>query len=771
MNYLLVLCLVVMFFMVKICGSTSSKECRFPLLSNYDDMIANVTADTVDDAASVTPKLYEGWCRRDNEGSAVQVYFAVEVAINGMVIRGHSNRWVEKFSLQYSNDGSTWVYYNEVGEESEPMYLTGNTDAETNNLFWFKFTVTAQYLRIIPYPYEGGTHGGGGKPCFRFELFGCDNDLWNSIGLTEGKIGATLLITSGYARQRFRWNITSIYKGTDSANGWCPLKNDQTNKEPLIILLEAVHLITGFAILKCSSLTCVPEIVTFTMRTWSKRDIEDRPSQQAVSKDGDTAFQLQEAIEGENKSAFLYVFKKAVSGTVIFMNFYSKRCINVDYSFCIQLELYGKQLECLSALGVESSYLHPNGAIKNTQMTASSSHPDHPAYFGRREHFSAWCANPVMLKDPVVARSQYLQIDFIKLKNISAISTQGLDADNYVKAYHVYYAVDGVDFRSLRHEERNVKELLETCPDFGKRQQFNYLSKTILARYLRINPQRWLNNMCMRLEVFGCDVGASPLGMQFGMIPNEQIKASSEIKANPKNFGRLNNAGWCANVEAEALNDTAKTQYHYLQVDLLQPNVICGVATQGIRANEGNQQPEAVTSFYLRYSLTGVEWLRHHRLLTGEYHGNEVVYHWLDPPLVTRFIQFNPQSSRSPLHVCMRAEIYSCSRDERSDYLPLGMESLRISDLQLSASSQSDSSTSAKYSRLNHYIQGGAWTPAESNPTEYLQIDLAWITILTGIATQGHPEKPHRVLTYRLRHRISPDESFVEYNKNTAVIA
>ena len=115
--------------------------------------------------------------------------------------------------------------------------------------------------------------------------------------------------------------------------------------------------------------------------------------------------------------------------------------------------------ECLSALGVESSYLHPNGAIKNTQMTASSSHPDHPAYFGRREHFSAWCANPVMLKDPVVARSQYLQIDFIKLKNISAISTQGLDADNYVKAYHVYYAVDGVDFRSLRHEERNVKEV------------------------------------------------------------------------------------------------------------------------------------------------------------------------------------------------------------------------------------------------------------------------------------------------------------------------
>ena len=56
------------------------------------------------------------------------------------------------------------------------------------------------------------------------------------------------------------------------------------------------------------------------------------------------AFQLRDSTEGENKNAFLYVFKKAVSGTVIFMNFYSNRCFNIDYSFCIQLELYGKQL-------------------------------------------------------------------------------------------------------------------------------------------------------------------------------------------------------------------------------------------------------------------------------------------------------------------------------------------------------------------------------------------------------------------------------------------
>lgn len=129
-----------------------------------------------------------------------------------------------------------------------------------------------------------------------------------------------------------------------------------------------------------------------------------------------------------------------------------KKCINV-------LIQEVSSPECLSALGVESSYLHPHGAVKDKQMTASSSHDDHPAQFGRREHESAWCASPVALKDPVIARSQYLQIDFVKRKNITAISTQGLNANNYVKAYYLYHAMNDVDFHSLRDEERNTRKV------------------------------------------------------------------------------------------------------------------------------------------------------------------------------------------------------------------------------------------------------------------------------------------------------------------------
>ncbi|CAH3192720.1 unnamed protein product, partial [Porites evermanni] len=41
--------------------------------------------------------------------------------------------------------------------------------------------------------------------------------------------------------------------------------------------------------------------------------------------------------------------------------------------------------------------------------------------------------------------------------------------------------------------------------------------------------------------------------------------------------------------------------------------------------------------------------------------------------------------------------------------------------------------------------------------------------VLTGIATQGHPEQPYRTLTYKLRHTISLDEAFTTYPKNVLI--
>ena len=102
--------------------------------------------------------------------------------------------------------------------------------------------------------------------------------------------------------------------------------------------------------------------------------------------------------------------------------------------------------------------------------------------------------------------------------------------------------------------------------------------------------------------------------MEHGIILNNQIEASSATVANPKNWGRLNSGGWCVSESLLSSSATGKVLYHYLQIDLLESHLICGVATQGKQTDNPNERPEAVTAFYLKYSSKGDEWLRYHRV-------------------------------------------------------------------------------------------------------------------------------------------------------------
>ncbi|XP_039926108.1 neuropilin-2 isoform X2 [Hirundo rustica] len=85
--------------------------------------------------------------------------------------------------------------------------------------------------------------------------------------------------------------------------------------------------------------------------------------------------------------------------------------------------------------------------------------------------------------------------------------------------------------------------------------------------------------------------------------------------------------------------------------------------------------------------------------------------------------------------------------------VPLGMESGRISNMQISASSTfSDGRWTPQQSRLNSDDNG--WTPNVDSNKEYLQVDLHFLTVLTAIATQGaisrETQKGYYVRTYKL---------------------
>lgn len=116
--------------------------------------------------------------------------------------------------------------------------------------------------------------------------------------------------------------------------------------------------------------------------------------------------------------------------------------------------------ECALPLGLErrDSILHVTGPLQDSRMTASSEEDNYPAHSGRlNEPESAWCPKISALQDPVLAKSQYLQIDLITLKRIRGITIQGLEPKSVVKMYHVYYAVDPGSFRIFRNKQTHEK--------------------------------------------------------------------------------------------------------------------------------------------------------------------------------------------------------------------------------------------------------------------------------------------------------------------------
>ena len=98
------------------------------------------------------------------------------------------------------------------------------------------------------------------------------------------------------------------------------------------------------------------------------------------------------------------------------------------------------------------------------------------------------------------------------------------------------------------------------------------------------------------------------LGMGNGLIPDNDITASSKLNANtPAKNGRLNytaGSSWCAST-----NDSNP----YLQIDLQTLHIICAVSTQG-----NSQADDWVKTYTLQISTNGTTWTDYTEFATGQ---------------------------------------------------------------------------------------------------------------------------------------------------------
>ncbi|XP_067584689.1 coagulation factor V isoform X1 [Pseudorca crassidens] len=170
----------------------------------------------------------------------------------------------------------------------------------------------------------------------------------------------------------------------------------------------------------------------------------------------------------------------------------------------LRLELQGCEVNgCSTPLGMES------GKIENKQITASSIKNSwwgdywEPflARLNAQGRVNAWQAK-------ANNNNQWLQIDLLKIKKITAIVTQGcksLSSEMYVKSYTIQYSDQGVEWKPYREKSSLVDKIFEGNNNI-KGHAKNFFNPPIISRFIRIIPKTWNQNIALRLELFGCDI-------------------------------------------------------------------------------------------------------------------------------------------------------------------------------------------------------------------------------------------------------------------------
>ncbi|PFX14331.1 EGF-like repeat and discoidin I-like domain-containing protein 3 [Stylophora pistillata] len=285
------------------------------------------------------------------------------------------------------------------------------------------------------------------------------------------------------------------------------------------------------------------------------------------------------------------------------------------------------------------------------------------------------------------------------------------------------------------------------------------LKPHIDARFIRFHPRTHnLNIHCFRVELYGrrnVKKCLMPVGVEDGRIPDEAFTASSSANAKYLPYrGKLNllpsGGKYCWAAKQNNANQ-------WLQGNLGRLFNVRGVATQGRHDSD-----QWVTSFSLSYTANDFNWVfikenSQVKTYLANSHRTTVVKHVFSPDVraFARSVRFHPKGWKN--HISMRVEIYGCKED-RSCFLPLGMEIGHLSDNALSASTSYTAKRIPQFSRLNKIPssgKGGAWWSRTNNANEWLQVTFGRETTVTKVATQGRAsEKKKRFSIKHVRMRI-----------------
>ncbi|XP_022785987.1 uncharacterized protein LOC111326286 [Stylophora pistillata] len=691
-------------------------------IANCSDALGLSTNKIADDSISATtwqPGRSDPWYGRLNNQSrrswcAAVVddmqYLQIDLGpklrlITAVASQGSHNydEWVTSYKLSYSTDGGKWKFF---GKGNIPEIFDANKNRGTGVKHQINPPIVAAALRFYPVTWEGDM-------CMRVEAFGCDDIVRSDLGYatpteTIGDNHKSLVanyVSTAYSEAlgvenssviQDKYLTASHHKYAYDArkgrlynleNAWSAYPRAGNFFE--ISIGRQLSIITAVATQGFKNKYHEAWVISYKLSysLWGDEWME-------YIDDGEVKI-----FRGNNDPNTVVKNYLRHNITALCVRFWPETYYNRPG---LRVELYGSKDVCQNPLGVES------GDLSNVQFTASSQSPaESDAWNGRLNKGKAWCAGRNDDK-------QYLQVDLGRVYTVARVATQGHPVNlQWVIRYEVAYSMDNIFWRKALDESKSKTLSGNTDHNTAKEVQFY---KHVTGRFLRFLPVEWNEAICMRVEVYGCEECAHPVGIERGVVPNQAFSASSwyDVDHEPwlaRLYSRDGEGAWCA------LENDGK---QYLQVDLAQIHIITGVATQGkYETSEWAIRFRAwVTNFSLSFTDDHMLWVNYTedgvspKVFDGNSQSIQVIRHTLLKRITSRQIRFLPVTWFG--WTCMRVEVFGCKTCSSA----IGMEDFHWPSESILVSSVNSGHDAAKARLFNTYT----WLRGHNDKDSFLQI-------------------------------------------------
>ncbi|XP_050428341.1 hemocytin-like [Adelges cooleyi] len=272
------------------------------------------------------------------------------------------------------------------------------------------------------------------------------------------------------------------------------------------------------------------------------------------------------------------------------------------------------------------------------------------------------------------SETEYLQMDLGQAETIYGIEVTGSPThDEYVTSYLVAHSLDGVGFSFVSY---NGQPKIFRGPHAHNKVEKQILVSPIEARYIRVLPKSWHNEIAIKLALLGCPIKSTtfnhefsttleptlkpvcsePMGIESGLLNDAMISVSSSLNNDfhSDNLSLNSTTSW--------IPFTASTN-QWIQVDFTGPRIITGIVTKGNPL--GNEVGEAwVEAYKVIYSNDLVNWNKildsneKEKIFSGNFDSSSTLKMFLDTPIRARYIRIHPEKWHNK--PALRLEILGC---------------------------------------------------------------------------------------------------------------